>query len=128
LRGPSLSCFSVRGVSRLAVYTGLGLGFRLWGTWRDLITIPGARQRDPPTTTIYASLMYPTIFKKKRQTYNYHGHTPEVDALCARLMDLCADYDCEGPPTCLGPGAGPAKQFNLNTAFLHPRLILCKEP
>jgi hypothetical protein len=69
--------------------------------------------------------MYPTIFKK-RQTYNYQGHTPKVDALCARLVDLCAD--CEGPAKCLGPSAGLAKQFNLNAAFLHPRLILCKAP
>jgi hypothetical protein len=63
---------------------------------------------------------------QKRETYNYQGHTPEVDALCARLVDLCAE--CEDPASCSGPGAGRDMQFNLNTAFLHPRLIICKAP
>jgi hypothetical protein len=66
------------------------------------------------------------IFLEKDKTYNYQGHTPEVDALCARLVHLCAE--CEGPTTCSGPSADLAKQFNLNAAFLHPHLILCKAP
>jgi hypothetical protein len=59
-----------------------------------------------------------------KQIHNYYvSHTPEVDALVARLVVLCAE--CEGPTSCSGPGASHAKKFSLNVVFLHPRLILC---
>ena len=64
------------------------------------------------------------------EIHNYYVcHTPEVDAVVvlvvARLVVLGAD--CEPPTLCSGAGTGRAKQFILNAAFLHPRLILYTE-
>ena len=48
-----------------------------------------------------------------------------VVLVVARLVVL--GVDCEAPTFCSGAGAGRVKQFILNAAFLHPRLILYTE-